>query len=245
MIQAKLFILNQEIELIWTDMRYVRGVKTNGTPDTRVVGGKISLCFETRDDTDLLLKWMTRESGDDSFQEENKMEEGKVCFYNEGFDYPPSKTYEFSDAYLIYYKEFSSPLDGIPLQTTLTISPAIQNYGVLHVEDWNINYVEPTVAMPYQPMDNVQERILECYYTDLDGNKNAEPEIGDEVYLVLVTENKIGQTIDIDLSDHSKDFRYNGEVLEDDMLKGFSISKSTEKIKLEIVPPQPEPINAQ
>lgn len=242
---AKLFVLNLEIELLWVDTRYVRSIKTNGFPTAKVIGGKISLCFDTPPESDVLIRWMTRGNGDDTYQADKLMEEGKVCFYADGYDYPPTKTFLFSDAYLTSYKESSNTMTGQPLQTTMTISPAIQDYnGILNVESWNVSYVEP-VESAYQPSEEGQERILECYYSGLDGDKNVEPEIGDEVYLVLVTENKIGQTIDIDLSDHSKDFRYNGELLENDMLKDFMISKSTEKIKLEIVPPQPEPINAQ
>ncbi len=240
MIQAKLFILSQEIVLLWTDMRYVKAMKSRGIPDAdaRVVGGRITLCFETRDDTDMLLQWMTRDSGDSSFQEKNKMEEGKICFYQDGFDYPPTKTYEFNDAHLVYYREHSSELEGIPLQTTLTISPAIQNYGALHVEPWNVSYVAPSVDMPFQPLEvlpSTRPKIYDVFYEDLDGKRVKKLKIGSEVYLVIMSENVSGKAVNVDLSDKKHDFLYNEEILEDDILKDLVISGDTHKVLLKVV----------
>ncbi len=45
MTEAKLFILGQEIELLWTEIQYHREVRINGKPSTEVLGGLITLCF--------------------------------------------------------------------------------------------------------------------------------------------------------------------------------------------------------
>ncbi|GFD83868.1 hypothetical protein MHM83_05655 [Tenacibaculum sp. Mcav3-52] len=55
------------------------------------------------------------------------------------------------------------------------------------------------------------------------------------MYLVLKTENAIGQTIDIDLSNHTKDFVYNDKVIENDIIKDFKVTSSEHKLKLRVV----------
>jgi len=86
--------------------------------------------------------------------------------------------------------------------------------------------------------------IIDCYYTDLEGNENTELNIGDEVYLVLQTENMVGEIIDVDLANHAKDFEYNGAVLENDILEDLKITTEQQKVKLTIVPPQEKPIKS-
>lgn len=237
MVQAKLFMLNQEIELLSVDTRYVRSFKTNGSPSAKVIGGKLSVCFETREDSDVFLRWMTRGNGDDMYQAQDLMEEGKVCFYDGGYDQPPTRTFLFSDAYLISYRESSNIMDGTPLQTTMTISPAIQDYGVLNVEDWNLSYVEPTEELPFQPKeeDTTRPQIYDTFYEDLDGKRVKELKIGTEVNLVILSKNVSGKTVNVNLSDKNNDFIHNGELLENDILEDLTISGDTHKEKLKIV----------
>ncbi|MFB9057623.1 type VI secretion system tube protein TssD [Mariniflexile ostreae] len=156
MTEAKLFILGQEIELIWSDMNYYRDIQMNGKPATGIMGGLITVCLATNHYTDLILRWMTKESEYDTWNEAEKTEKGKVCFYENGFDYPPTKTYEFNDSHLIYFKETFNAEGKQPMQTILTISPAIQNYGADFVKLWNENWIPPSERMPYQPMEQEQ-----------------------------------------------------------------------------------------
>ena len=146
---AKLFILGQEIELLWTDMNYHREIRMNGKPATEIMGGLITVCFATNQNTDQILRWMTKENEDNTWNEADKMEEGKVCFYENGFDYPPTKTYEFNDAHLIYFKETFNAEGEEPMQTILTISPAIQNYETEFVKRWNFSWI-PSVLFKYK-----------------------------------------------------------------------------------------------
>jgi hypothetical protein len=235
---AKLFILDKEIELLWTDMNYHREIRMNGKPATDVIGGLITLCFATDRDTDIILKWMTKENEDNTWNEADKMEEGKVCFYENGFDYPPTKTYEFNDAHLIYFKESFYAEGEEPMQTTITISPAIQNYGVEFVKRWNVSWIPPSERMAYQPKENLTEEVIDCYLTDLNNNEKNDFGFEEEVYLVVKTRNMIGQTKDIDLSNFNKTFEYNDEVLKDNVLEKFNIKEATQKVKLKVVKPQ-------
>lgn len=57
------------------------------------MGGLIKVCYATDKDTGFILRWMTKENIDNTWNEVDKMEKGKACFYENGFDYPPTKTY--------------------------------------------------------------------------------------------------------------------------------------------------------
>ena len=62
---AKLFILGQEIELLWTDMNYYRDTRINGKPASDTNGGLITLCYVTDRYSDLVLHWMTKKNEDE------------------------------------------------------------------------------------------------------------------------------------------------------------------------------------
>lgn len=238
MLQAKLFVLNKEIDLLKTDMSYSRCVNGETGESSKVVGGKISLTFEALEEAHDLMNWITRASGGSDLAEKSKMEEGKVCFYENGFENAPSKTYEFNDAYLIHYREYFNRSMGIPMLTTLVISPAIQNYGAENIEAWNVSYIAPTEQMPHQPMEEVTEelpKIYDLYFEDLDGNRIKELIVGAEVYIVVASENCSGKVVNINLSDKDHDFLYEDEILEGDILKDITLNGDTHKEKLRVV----------
>ena len=235
MIYSKLFVLNQEIELLWMDMTYSRESRPNGKVTSEVQGGLITVCFETRPDTDMVLRWMTRESGDDTFQEIDKMEEGKVCFYQNGFDYPPTKTYDFNDAFLINYMEVFDAKGANSLQTVMTISPGIQNYGSEVIKPWNVSYIPPSEDTPHQSEEVPEKELTDYYLTDSNGKRIDEYESGDKIFLVIETKNRIDDKVTIHLEDKSHDFKYKGKVLEDDKLTDFIIKNDREKIELTVI----------
>lgn len=236
MIQAKLFVIGQEIELLWTEMDYYREVQLNGKPSSKVLGGAITVCFATTPKTDLIIRWMTKESTDDTNMELDKMEEGKICFYLDGFDNPATKTYKFNDAFPIEYKETFSANNDNPLQTIMTISPAIQNYGAELIKLWNVSYIPPSEAAPYQQQTTeVEKQLVDYYLTDANGNKIEEYEVGDRILLHIKTKNRINDIITIHLEDKSHDFIYKGEVLKDDKLTDYKIKSDIERIELEVI----------
>ena len=148
------------MKLLWTDMSYHRYIYKNGKPASDIMGGLITLCYATDSYSDLVLRWMTKENEDNTWEEVDKMKEGKVCFYDNGFDYPPTKTYQFSDAHLIYFKAIFNAEGKEPMQTILTISPAIQNYGVELVKRWNHSWAPPSESTPHQTVENTDEFYL-------------------------------------------------------------------------------------
>jgi len=233
---AKLFILRQEIELLWTDMDYHREIRMNGEPATDVISGLITLCFATDRDTDIILRWMTKGNEDNTWNEADKMEEGKVCFYENGFDYPPTKTYEFNNAHLIYFKENFCAECEEPMQTTITISPAIQNYGVEFVKRWNVSWIPHSERMPYQVIENKNtKRYTKAYLTNINGEEISNYKVGDIILLCLKTENRIGDKVTINLNDPKYDFEHNGIPLENDTLKNYLVKDNLEQVKLKVI----------
>ena len=236
MVSAKLFVLKQERELLWIDTDYSRDTNyTNGKPSGEVNGGLLKLSFAAEIGDDIFLRWMTKESQDKSGEEKDKMEDGKILFYERGFDFPATRTYIFKDAFLISYKEYFSSMNG--MQVMLTISPAIQDYGAYFLKRWNVSHVD-TVAENNKPEEKTEPQVIKCFYTDLEGNKQAEPKTGEYVYVILETRNAVGNTIDVDLSDHTKDFIYNDEIIENDIIKDYKVSKNVEKIKVKVIAQQ-------
>ena len=234
---AKLFILGMEIELLWTDMNYHREIRMNGKPATDFIGGLITLCFATNQNTDQILSWMTKENEDNTWNEADKMEEGKVCFYENGFDYPPTKTYEFNDAHLIYFKESFYAEGEEPMQTTITISPAIQNYGVEFVKRWNVSWIPPNERMPYQSKELENDpKILNYHIEDINGNiiQKDEIEIDEEITLVVESENAIDEIFEIDLDSSRLDFEHNGQIFKNDILE-FKVTNEIEQIHLRAI----------
>jgi len=161
-----------------------------------------------------------------------------VCFYENGFDYPPTKTYEFNDAHLIYFKETFNAEGEEPMQTILTISPAIQNYGVEFVKRWNVSWIPPSERMPYQAMEsNDEPNFLNYHLEDIEDNRitKKEIDINEEFFIILKTEYAIGESINIDLEDKSKDFEYNGKHMKDDIIRNIKITDNITKIKIKAV----------
>lgn len=234
MVLAKLFVLGQERELLWTDMGYERDIRKNGKPSTEVMGGLITVCYESQGDDDIILRWLTIPSEDDTWEEVDKMAEGKVCFYDNDFDYPPTKTYKFNDALLIYYKEVFFTEGIHPMKTIITISPAIQNYGTDFVKRWNVSWIPPEET-PYQAVENGEPKVLDYYLTNLDGQRIDQAKIGEKIYLNIETTNLIGKTLTISLNDKNVDFKYKDEALKDDTISNYKVNNDLEKLKLEVI----------
>ena len=231
----KLFAAGQERELLWFSMNYHRNIRKNGKPSTEIMGGLITACFPSQMEDDLILRWMTKENKDNTWEEVDKMEKGNICFYENGFDHPPTKTYEFNDAHLIYYKEFFCTEGEVPMQTILTISPAIQHYGTTFVKRWNVSWVPPEEQPPHQPVESEDPKVLDYFLTDINSNRIEKATVGEKVFLNIDTKNLIGELLTISLNDKNVDFKYKGEKLGNDTISDYKIGNNLEIIELEII----------
>ncbi|OEK08122.1 hypothetical protein A8C32_01285 [Flavivirga aquatica] len=124
------------------------------------------------------------------------------------------------------------------MQTILTISPAIQNYGVDFVKRWNVSWISPSERMPYEAMENNDEpKLIEYHFEDEKGNRidKNEINIGEIIYLKINTKNAIGKSLQINLDDNYKDFEHNGNTLINDVLNNIKITDDTCKVQLKAV----------
>ena len=227
--KAELLIFDKIYPILDFELTLEKEADTTGLPVSNPFGGKMIITFASgKNDTDLIEAAMGS----------RMMVRGIVRMYRRDgiqklFDY------EFANAYLLLRKETFDATSKNPLTTKIIIAP-----GILKKEDWIFeNYWNPsnpflTAATPISSSDDEELQIVDCYYTDLEGNEVAEPAVGEEVYLVVHSENGIGETTDIDLSNQTKDFMYNGEVLENDILKDYLINSDEDKIKLRVVAQQ-------
>jgi hypothetical protein len=145
---AKLFILGEERELLWTYMDYYKHIAADGSPTSDLEGGLIRLCFVSQESDDVFWHNMVKKVD----KETERMEKGEIHFYSKGNEDIPIRKYKFSDAYLIELSETFYAYGTENMQTVLTISPAIQNYGFEYdlVKHWQVSKT-PTAPVYYTP----------------------------------------------------------------------------------------------
>ena len=94
---------------------------------------------------------------------------------------------------------------------------------------------------PVPPPEPKKEPTVKDYFiTDKDGNRIEETRIGETITLNINTQDMIGESMTISLNDPTADFMYNGMLLENDTLKDLTVTKNMQKIKLNVVEPQPK-----
>jgi len=106
--------------------------------------------------------------------------------------------------------------------------------NVIHEKTWNPNNpfeeITPTVISQEE-----EKEIVAYHITDTDGNELEEYETGDKIILNIETKNRIGDSLTIHLEDKTHDFKYNGKLLENDMLKDYVVNSDMEKVELEVI----------
>ena len=201
---------------------------STGRPKTSVQGGQITLLLESTKNDELFYDWMFSDQA---------MYNGYIRFYKrDGF----SKLfdYEFANCHCIHLTEKFSASGNDPLKIELKLSPGIQRVrDQLFEKLWNPSNPFANTA-PITEREIKKEPVIDdMYYTDMNGERIPDDRLeqGTAVYLVLKTKNAIGKDVDIDLDDNQNDFKYNGDVLVNDVLEDLTIKSNTQKIKLEII----------
>ncbi|MBS7254680.1 type VI secretion system tube protein TssD [Flavobacterium branchiicola] len=194
MTSAKLFILGEERELLWIDTNYYKSTSGNGSPTSEIEGGLITLAFVSREDDGVFLHNMTKKVKNET----ERMEKGEIHFFSKGEDDIPIKKYKFNDAFIVQFSETFYANGTENMQTVLTISPAIQNYGTTKdfIKHWNVSYISN--APPYYPSQKEEDRIIYIngHFYNKDGTfegKINEPENDGSVEDVYVCDGKSTQ----------------------------------------------------
>ncbi len=200
----------------------------NGRPTRRALGGMIHLKVEsTKDDAGLY----------EAMFSPTQSVQGSIRVYKrDGF----SKSFdiEFVNAYVVGLNEHYNAISNQPLHMDLAISAQI-----LRIRN-TVFELPANPSNPFEGMDapvteretNDNEPELGDYYiTDLEENRIEEVVPGDKILLNVLTKNLKGESLTLSLENPTADYKYNGQLLENDTLSDYSVKYDHEKIELEVI----------
>ncbi len=229
---AKLFLDDTERQILNADILVRQTTDWIGRPDSMPQGGLINVKVASTHET-LFWEWMVSPI---------MMKNGYIRFYkHDGM----SKLFdlEFWDCYCVDYYEFFDDSSNEPLELNLTFSPGvIRLKNTVFEKNWRITDLSQIAGqavsinemLAKEEEEEVEKDIVEMYYTDLKGNRITELS-EKKVKLIVKTQNMVGETIDLDFDDDDFNYKYKGEILENDLLEGYLINSDTEEIELEVV----------
>ncbi len=223
--KAKLFIEEEDRNVLNASQMYSRFVDVNGRPTSKPVGG--------------LLEFSIESTSNDSFFYNNMFSQtrqckGEIIFYKrDGFS--TLFKIEFANAQILSLNESFHAIDNQPLHMNISIGWGIMKMrGVIHEKTWNPNNPFEAIA-PTVISEEEEKEIVSYHITDTEGNELEEYEAGDKIILNIETKNRVGDKLTIHLEDKTHDFKYNGELLKNDMLKDYVINNDLEEVELEVV----------
>jgi len=82
------------------------------------------------------------------------------------------------------------------------------------------------------------KKVTSIAITDEKGNEKPKYKIGDTIYAHVKSIGKVGDTIDFQIADKTKDFKYQGKILPNDTISNYQIQSNSDKIALEVVTQQ-------
>ncbi|QLG44504.1 type VI secretion system tube protein TssD [Costertonia aggregata] len=228
---AKLFLNGSVLNVLDTNIQFYQGLDpATYRPEILPQGGIFALTVEADGNTDLLGLTISPDT----------MCKGYIRFYKrDGMS--KLTDYEFFDTYIVSYQREFTAFNGRPATDYLTFSPGILRIGDMVFEKWwkvtDLANMEAARNMPVE--EEKRPKMLGYHYENEEGTvlENNELKIGQVISLVLKTEDGIGKTVSLDLSDNNRDFEYKGKRLDGDILKGIPIKSSPQKFKLKVVSP--------
>nr|WP_290642759.1 type VI secretion system tube protein TssD [Labilibaculum sp.] len=147
-----------------------------------------------------------------------------------------SRTIELYDTLCIRHHDYFHHESKDPMISVLQLSPAIivQDGQTLVEKNWKVSdlsmqNVEPTQLVSENP------EILECFFENEQGEALAKPKKNQTIYLVVKTRDMVGKSVDLDLSDDSIDYEYNGAIVDNDLIQGVNVTADIMKIQLKTI----------
>ncbi|WP_452223596.1 type VI secretion system tube protein TssD [Lacinutrix chionoecetis] len=224
---AKLFINDEVRNILNAKQAYSRLTDVNGRPTARPYGHKLEFAIES--------------TTDDSFFYENMFSpttkcQGEIIFYKRDGVSTLFKM-EFANAQILNLYESFNANDNLPLHLNIAIGWGImKTKGVIHEEPWNPH--NPFIAINQTTREEEEKEVTGYFITDTDGEELERYQVGDTIVLNIETANRIGDNMTIYLEDKTHDFKYNGQLLQNDTISDYLISSDSEKIELEVVAQQ-------
>ncbi len=233
---AKLYLDDIEITLLSARLHITQNTDITGRPRSNPSGGFITIRMLSSYNG-LLNEWMI---------DPNITKQGYIRFFKRD-GYSRLVDWQFADCFCVSYHENFSSDGKMPMQTELVLSPGVlkvnktvfnKGWGVTDLNS-SINQGSTYISNSRDTKETGKEKQLVKYFiSDINNNEISEFNIGDKIKLNILTENYIGETIDLELKNNTLDFSYMGKRLENDTLSGYIISSNKEEIELEVIEQQ-------
>ncbi|MEN7547058.1 type VI secretion system tube protein TssD [Rapidithrix thailandica] len=228
---TKMYVEDKEINILDFKFRFTRSVDESGKPMGKPNGTLFDITFETTADQSF-FSWAI---GMDM------VKKVKITVSPVTQD-SKTRVLELYDVHCVYFKNHFNGINGQPMTTHIRLTPAILYDGGVKILEhyWKETDLSAVNTPVTSLLPDTEPEFLESFYEDKDGKRIPENEVkvGDNVYLVLKTRNAVGQVLTLDLKNNSKDFEFNGQRLEQDLLENVSITSDLQKLAFKIIEPQ-------
>ncbi len=227
-IKGKLIVDDESYNILRYESGRYQNVTRNGNPYTRVITNPYIIDLETTSESNLFA-WAASKI---------IMKPVKVILSHPS-EYDRLRTIEMYDTLCIGYSCHFDADSNSAMTTRLTLSPAIvtENGELIMEQSWKVT--DLSIQNNNSEVQQREDVSLDDYYmVDENNNKIEDVSPGMNVELVIKTSNSIGKTITVNLSNDKCDYKYNGEVLKNDVLSDYTITKSIERIPLEVIEQQ-------
>jgi len=228
-ITAKLHIDEKEFNILQFRYSIAQNSDYSGYPSAKPTGGIWSIVFESTKEG-LFYEWMVAE---------NTMKNLEIVLAPTAMN-GKTRSIKLYDVYCIKYMENFDGVNSRPMSTYIEISPAIMEDGGTKIFEkyWKVSNPFGKTATPTIINEDEDEPNFIGHHfenEEEDEIKKEEIEVDDIIYLVIESENAIGETINIDLDDGLKDYEYQGKVIENDKLEKVIIIDDVFKLKLKAI----------
>jgi len=232
---AKMYVDDKVYSIYRLQYGFDQEINTNGTAATHPLGGLFDIELNSPKDPHLYA-W-----GASNYQ----MKHVKLVF-SQITKATRSRTIELYDTLCIAHHDYFSNDSKAPMRSVLKLSPAIivQDGKIMFEKNWKVTdlsrqNVEPT-PLPVssageEEQENTESKVINQYITDLEDKENPRYSMGDHIYIVVESQNMIGEEMDLKIPDKKVDFLYQGKRLENDTLKSYAITNNIEKIPLQVI----------
>lgn len=224
---AKLHVEDQQFNILNYQVSFNQTCGVLGVPTAMPLGGLFEITLESSRNN-LFFEWTTQPT---------KLRQATIVQTSVRMD-GRSRTFELIDVFCIQNKLHFNAVNSRPMTECILLSPAILKLdGVLLFEKhWKETDII-TQNLPPTIFYNKAE-LISYYITDSNDNVLDEYVTGSSIKLNIETKNAIGKNIVISLHDKTHDFKYNGQILENDTLKDYLITADLEKIELDVMEQQ-------
>ncbi|KAA1247983.1 type VI secretion system tube protein TssD [Aquimarina sp. RZ0] len=226
-IQAKLFVDNKEFIVEQHYFSFFQNTDHTGRPSNKPINRTFDFKVHGSKET-TFFEWSIHP---------DMMKNCKIVFSSR-FGTSKSTTIELLDAYCLHYKLHYQHDSTSAFMVYFSLSPAtILFNGQEMLSHW-WRKTDPTLLG--QPIiereeEDAEPKVIDYYITDLNNKRVENVKPNDKIILNIHTKNMIDKLFTINLDNPKVDFKYNGEILTNDTLKGYLIEKNLEKIELEVI----------